>query len=85
MVKPTHHYIGRCPRCKAVTASVYDMTDNQRVTAECVADMIRGGLITERVPLGSVEFSPDGCVCRVDPTAAQVATLPLFTEQEQPQ
>lgn len=74
MLRPTHHYIGRCPYCGTVQASVYDMSDDPKFTAGFVAKMIAQGLKVERVPLGSVEFSPERCKCASNP----VRDLPLF-------
>lgn len=74
MIKPTHHYVGRCKACGLPLASVYDMVDYPKETADTVQKMIRRGLSVERVPLGSVKFSPDGCACHRDP----VRGLPLF-------
>lgn len=80
MIKPTHHYVGRCKTCGMALASVYDMADYPKGTAEAVQDMIRSGLSIERVPLGSVTFPVDGCQCAKDP----VRGLPLFEKVAQP-
>lgn len=80
MIKPTHHYIGRCPDCGTILSSVYDMSDNGKTTAKCVAEMIAAGLRVERVPLGSVELALDGCNCASNP----VRDLPLFAMEVTP-
>jgi hypothetical protein len=56
-----------------VLSSVYDMADAPKMTADAVASMVRAQLRVERVPLGGVHFSPDGCNCR-----QQAALGPLF-------
>lgn len=78
MIRLTYAYIGRCPACKVTVASVYDMVDDRKFTSDTVASMIRRGLEVERVPLQTVNPSPDGCIC----TREQKETkgLPLFAE-----
>jgi len=80
MIRPTHHYIGRCKVCGAIHSSVYDMVDNAKTTAKCVADMIADGMNVERVLLGSVELAMDGCDCASNP----VKGLPLFALEVTP-
>lgn len=64
MIKPTYHYIGRCPVCNIVLSSVYDMVDDRPFTSAMVFEMVRAGNHVERVPLGSVEIAIDACRCR---------------------
>lgn len=60
--KPTHSYIGRC-KCGAVLAVTADMPDNLKSTAQAVADMIKAGLMIERVPFDYVREHFGGCTC----------------------
>ena len=65
MDRPTHTYIGRCEGCGVIQAATVDDRGDLRRTAQWVAEMIRDGLIIERVTSEWVRTSGQfgDCTC----------------------
>ena len=69
--RPTHSYIGRCRKCKAVVAVCVDMPSDLKATAGMVADIIRSGCLVTCVPFDT-QTPLESCRC---PKVIQVALL----------
>jgi len=48
--KPTHAYIGTCPKCGKVHSSVLDDPKHPKETGKHLSDMVVNGLTVSRVP-----------------------------------
>jgi len=60
---PHSAYVGKCAGCGAIQAATIDCPHRREAIAEDVAEMIRGDLIVEHVPMPPEGIKMQKCQC----------------------